>query len=80
MAYQTSGAMIEPTTDVPGATGHVCYHVVPTMRDGGPLPSVEGVVQAQRVFEALRDRVSPRQLEPALRTGRPASMFGPFPS
>ena len=28
--YGTSGAMIEPTTELRGAVGHVCYRVLPT--------------------------------------------------
>jgi len=42
-AYGTSGATIEPTTDLVGSQGHVCYRVFPTFgvdpADAG-LPAV----------------------------------------
>lgn len=78
-SYGTSGAMIEPTTDVPGAAGHICYHVVPTMRDGDTPPYLDEVLRAQSVVEALQDRLSSRRLQPVLRSAKPASSFGRQP-
>jgi len=51
-AYGTTGAMIEPTTDLAGAPGHVCYRVVPTLGDESAGPA-DVVVEPRRLALAL---------------------------
>ena len=70
-SYGTSGAMIEPTTEVPGAVGHVCYHVVPTLRDElvavvGARSDGRGPRSGRRPQRAAVDRAAPcpRAVEP----------------
>jgi hypothetical protein len=75
-SYGTSGAMVKPTTDVPGASGHVCYHVVPTMRDEmRPPPSLDLQEEARYLANALGDRAVPRQGRLVTRSWRPPSPF-----
>ncbi len=59
-----SGAMIEPSTDVPGAPGHVCYHVVPTLPNEGELGAIETLV-AHHAPDAT-DTTTSSPLQPAL--------------
>ncbi len=58
-SYGTSGAMIEPTTEVPGAVGHVCYHVVPTLRDESSTSSEPDLMtEARGLAVALSEQPS----------------------
>ena len=58
-SYGTSGAMIEPTTEVPGAAGHVCYHVVPTLRDeSSASPEPDLMAEARGLAVALSEQPS----------------------
>lgn len=54
-AYGTTGAMIEPTTTIPGAGGHVAYRVVPTLPPGDCDPPPAPVVAASAVSEHLAE-------------------------
>lgn len=57
--FDASGARIEPTTDLPGAGGHVCYRVIPTVDDAPIDPSVaaaEPDALAAMLREALAGR------------------------
>lgn len=54
--YGTTGTMIEPTTDLPGAAGHVCYHVIPTLRLNGPSPPRHLAAEARRLAAAVGGR------------------------
>jgi hypothetical protein len=68
--YGASGAMIEPVTDLGGNTGHICFYVVPTLRDESEARQIDTVAQARGVAEVLRNRFSPPGLQPALRSAR----------
>jgi hypothetical protein len=58
-SYGTSGAMIEPSTEVPGAAGHVCYHVVPTLRDESSTPPEPDLLaEARGLAVALSEQPS----------------------
>ena len=59
-----SGAMIEATTDVPGAKGHVCYHVVPTLPEQGALGVIEDMAAHRRFDTADSDDLAPCSLQP----------------
>jgi hypothetical protein len=57
-SYRTSGTMIEPTTKVPGAAGHVCYRVVPSTFDRLlPLPAPDLEAEAECLAAALGQSV-----------------------
>lgn len=59
-SFGASGTSIEPTTELPGAPGHVCYRVVPVV-DGVPLPPGSGPgVDPQDLAAALRNAVAGR--------------------
>jgi hypothetical protein len=57
--YRTSGAMIEPATDVPAAAGHVCYRVVPTTIDRALPTALDPVTEAECLAAALGQSVGP---------------------
>jgi len=78
--YETSGTMIEPTTDLPGAAGHVCYQVMPTIRHGPVfLPSTEVRALSLRLAEVLGGHIVPRRTRHAGRPQRSlASFHRPF--
>lgn len=65
-AYGVSGATIEAIIDLPGAAGHVCYHVRPTPWAGGTstLPSRLGR-GAGRLTPVLSARMSQAKKRPA---------------
>lgn len=54
-SYRTSGVTVQPITDVPGAPGHVCYHVVPTMPTSEP-PSA--TAHPERLVPTLTGKLS----------------------
>lgn len=58
-SYGASGAMIEPTTDVPGASGHICYQVVPSSGTGRRQGAPDPAIQATRIADALRGHGRP---------------------
>lgn len=74
-SYGASGAMIEPTTDLAGAVGHLCYHVVPTLPDDAPPPSLDMVTRTRRLADALRQHAVPHRLHPPTKPGRLPSFF-----
>jgi diadenosine tetraphosphate (Ap4A) HIT family hydrolase len=54
--YRTSGTMIEPTTAIEGASGHVTYRIVPTVPDGdgeAPEPMAAFPEISRQIAEAL---------------------------
>jgi hypothetical protein len=55
-AYRTTGTMIEPTTSVEGAPGHVTYRIVPTIRNGveeTTEPESDAPTPVEEIEEAL---------------------------
>ncbi|MGH9092989.1 MAG: hypothetical protein ACRDZR_16675 [Acidimicrobiales bacterium] len=61
-AYGALGAMIEPSTSLGGACGHVAYRVVPTMppEGGGHHAAPATAVVSENLAEALGSRLAPR--------------------
>lgn len=63
-AYGASGAMIEPSTVLAGASGHVAYRVVPTLRydPAGEqmVPPLGLATLAQCLATALEERIAAR--------------------
>lgn len=59
-AYGAPSAHVEPTTDFPGAGGHVCYRIVPapngTMSPIDGAPAVDADVLSAAVRVALAER------------------------
>lgn len=63
-AYGVSSASIEPTIELSGASGHICYRVIPTA-DGHPLPlGAEGAVDPDLLAAALRHAAVERGVLP----------------
>ena len=60
--YGTTGAMIEPSTDVAWAPGHICFCVVPTQREASKPREVDMMALARRLTAMLQDRHTPRGL------------------
>lgn len=58
-AFDASGARIEPTTELPGASGHVCYRVVPTV-DDAPIDPSAAVAEPDVLAAMLRDALAGR--------------------
>lgn len=62
-SYAADGTVIEATTDLPGAPGHVCYRIVPTRQDQALLPGDHPAVDPDLL--ALAIRRSPTSEKPA---------------
>ncbi|MGH9088733.1 MAG: hypothetical protein ACRDYZ_11605 [Acidimicrobiales bacterium] len=63
-SYGVSGASIEPTTELSGAAGHVCYRVVPTVGDL-PVPAgSEQGIDPQDLAAALHRAVAEHDTPP----------------
>jgi hypothetical protein len=60
--YGTSGAMIEPSTDLAWAPGHICFCVVPTRREASQPREIDMKAQARRLTAMLQDRRTARGL------------------
>jgi hypothetical protein len=52
--YGVTEAKIEPTTDLPKAPGHVCFHVTPDGNGGGSPRSYDIEVRVNALAEGLR--------------------------
>jgi hypothetical protein len=64
--YGASGATVEPTTTLPGAAGHVCYWVQPTLHSTvRPLGG-----QVERFVSILRTRLAGEAGRPSRLRGR----------
>lgn len=50
--YRASGATVQPKTDLPGALGHVCYWVMPTL----PSPTAHDEAHMEQLISLLRCR------------------------
>lgn len=65
--YGTSHTLIEPKNSIPGAVGHICYHVVPTpSRESSQAEPLDLVAEARRVAEALRRWSTSRRGRPVV--------------
>jgi|GEM_PF-2444103 len=71
-AYGTSGAMIEPTADLPGAAGHVCYRVLPTRPEGQPMPAEPDPATEARVLATALSEPPPEGLRAVVGPGGPS--------
>ncbi len=76
--YGSSGTTIKSTTDLPGASGHVCFHVVPKLRKGAAASSSHDMRAKARLFaDALGDQVAPLALQLGARARRPPPVPAP---
>lgn len=57
ISYGVAEATVEPITDLPAASGHVCYHVAPVAADDGTDTPFDLPTRARRVADALRRQV-----------------------